>query len=63
MDWADGYEHPAFDGRSRARHEQWLRTVPCPVLRLDSSSAMDELVAAVEEPLTTIEARARPQLP
>jgi adenylate kinase family enzyme len=63
MDWADGYEHPAFDGRSRARHEQWLRTVPCPVLRLDSSSAMDELVAAVEAPLTTIEARARPQLP
>lgn len=47
MDWASGYEDPEFDGRNRARHEEWLSALRCPVLRLDSKRAVDELVADV----------------
>ena len=38
LEWARGYDDPAFEGRSRASHETWLATLECPVLRLDSAS-------------------------
>lgn len=47
MDWASGYEDPHFDGRNRRQHEQWLSTLTCPVLQLDSALPTDELVAEV----------------
>lgn len=46
-EWAAGYDDPAFTGRSRATHEAWLRALDQPVLRLDSSRPVDELVKAV----------------
>lgn len=49
MDWARGYEDPDFDGRNRARHEQWLSALACPVLRLESTRPVSELVTAVSE--------------
>lgn len=48
MDWARQYEDPAFTGRSRARHERWLESVPCPVLRLEGSLPVLDLVAQLE---------------
>lgn len=53
--WAEGYDDPAFDGRSRAEHERWLATAGKPVLRLDSRSTVTELVDAVcsWEPVVT----------
>jgi len=47
LTWARGYDDPHFDGRSRASHEAWLATLPCPVLRLDSSMGRGELRDAV----------------
>jgi adenylate kinase family enzyme len=47
IDWANAYEDPEFNGRSRTRHEQWLSSLPCPVLRLDSARPVDELVSQV----------------
>lgn len=47
MDWASGYEDPDFDGRNRARHERWLDTLTCPVLRLDGTAPVGDLVNAV----------------
>jgi adenylate kinase family enzyme len=43
LSWAAGYDDPTFDGRSRVMHEQWLATLTCPVLRLDSARPVDEL--------------------
>ena len=37
LSWARGYDEPSFQGRSRTRHEDWLATLTCPILRLDSS--------------------------
>lgn len=47
LDWARGYDDPAFDGRSLAAHETWLADRAQPVLRLDSAMGRDELLAAV----------------
>jgi len=45
--WARRYDDPDFDGRSRRVHEEWLATLTCPVLRLDSASPRDEVRDAV----------------
>ena len=45
LDWAARYETAGTDIRSRAMHDQWLGTLPCPVLRLDSQAPVDSLVA------------------
>ena len=47
MEWARGYDDPAFEGRSRAGHEAWLEGLDQPVLRLDSARAPAELRDAV----------------
>jgi adenylate kinase family enzyme len=47
LDWARGYDDPAFDGRSRAGHEEWLAGLPCPVLRLDSVRGPEVLLRDV----------------
>ena len=47
LTWARGYDDPYFEGRSRVTHEEWLATLACPVLRLDSALTCDELRDAV----------------
>ncbi|GAB3300871.1 hypothetical protein EK0264_00130 [Epidermidibacterium keratini] len=47
MAWAQGYDDPTFTGRNLARHEQWLADLSCPVIRLDATGSVDELLAAV----------------
>lgn len=44
MSWAEGYDDPNFAGRNRDRHEQWLSMLSCPILRLDSSLPVADLV-------------------
>src|SRR4051812_1197151 len=44
LEWARGYDDPAFDRRSRAAHEAWLAGLGQPVLRLDSAPSAEELV-------------------
>jgi adenylate kinase family enzyme len=47
LEWARGYDDPAFDGRSRAGHEKWLADRDRTVLRLDSAANPEDLVSAV----------------
>lgn len=47
MKWAASYDTAGPERRSLAAHEQWLETQTSPVLRLDSSLDIDELVAEV----------------
>jgi adenylate kinase family enzyme len=47
LEWASHYEDGTREGRSLARHEAWLAALPCPVLRLDGSRPIAELVAEV----------------
>jgi hypothetical protein len=47
MEWAQSYDTAGPDHRSLVGHEEWLRTVTRPVLRLDSSRPLGDLVADV----------------
>jgi adenylate kinase family enzyme len=44
--WASGYEEGDVS-RTQAKHEAWLAKLPCPVLRLEGSLPLPELVAEV----------------
>lgn len=47
LDWARGYDDPAFTGRSRAGDEQWLAGLSLPVLPLDAGSPTAQLCRAI----------------
>jgi len=47
IEWASQYENDDRASRSLAKHEAWLAELPCPVLRLDGSRQLTELVAEV----------------
>jgi adenylate kinase family enzyme len=47
IEWASHYEDGSREGRSLATHEAWLAALLCPVLRLDGSRPIDDLVAEV----------------
>jgi adenylate kinase family enzyme len=47
IEWASHYEDGDREGRSLAKHQVWLTTLPCPVLRLNGSRPLPELVAEV----------------
>jgi adenylate kinase family enzyme len=47
IEWASHYDDGSREGRNLARDQAWLATLPCPVLRLDGSRPLSELVAEV----------------
>lgn len=56
VEWASHYEDGSREGRNLAKHEAWLASLPCPVLRLDGSSAVEENIAAIVRALPLAEA-------
>jgi adenylate kinase family enzyme len=47
IDWASHYDDGSRDGPHLMRHEAWLATLACPVLRLDGSRPTSDLVREV----------------
>jgi adenylate kinase family enzyme len=47
MAWAERYDTAGMEQRSRARHEQWLDALPCPVLRIEGDTTVADRVARV----------------
>ena len=47
VEWASHYEDGTREGRSLAKHEAWLATLPCPVLRVDGARPVSDLVVNV----------------
>ena len=43
LTWARSYDVHELQGRSRARHEEWLAGLSCPILRLDASHPREAL--------------------
>ncbi|WP_407113505.1 hypothetical protein [Bradyrhizobium sp. LMG 9283] len=44
VEWASHYEAGDREGRSLAKHEAWLAGLPCPVVRVDGSRPLADLV-------------------
>jgi adenylate kinase family enzyme len=51
IEWASQYDGGNREGRSLAMHQAWLAALPCPVLRLDGSRPLAELVAEIRAAL------------
>lgn len=47
LQWAAGYEDGPATMRSRAMHDLWQQKLTCPLLTLDSTRPVEELVEAV----------------
>jgi adenylate kinase family enzyme len=47
IEWASHYDDGTRDGRSLSRHLAWLDNLPCPVLRLDGTRPIADLVDEV----------------
>ena len=47
LDWAAQYDDPAFEGRSKVIHLNWLKKVTAPILTLDGDKPLGEKLAAV----------------
>lgn len=47
IEWAKQYERGYMVGRSRQRHEDWMKTLTCPILRLDGEQSTDALAERV----------------
>ena len=49
MDWAAAYESDRQDLRTRARHEKWMTTLSCPILRLSGMLPTADQMRVVRE--------------
>jgi adenylate kinase family enzyme len=49
IEWAKTYDTGGLNMRSRALHEKWLNGCLCPVIRVDGTKSVDELVEQVME--------------
>jgi adenylate kinase family enzyme len=47
IEWASHYEDGTREGRSRLRHEAWLLTLKCPVIRAAGNRPLEEIVRDV----------------
>lgn len=47
MEWASDYDEGDTTMRSRIRHEEWMKTLPCQVLRFEGDIAVEEKVREV----------------
>jgi hypothetical protein len=45
--WAASYDEGGLDIRSRQRHDQWLSTLPCPILCFEGESTIEEHLAVL----------------
>jgi adenylate kinase family enzyme len=49
LDWAASYDDGDTTMRSMAQHQDWLIRLPCPVLRIEGKSTVENLVQRVLE--------------
>ena len=49
IEWARSYDTNSPPERCRALHEAWFKRLTCPLLRLDGSKPVDELVKQIKE--------------
>ena len=47
IEWASRYDDGSREGRNLGRHQAWLATLPCHVLRLDGDRPLQDLVNEV----------------
>ena len=47
LEWAAQYDDPAFNGRSIKQHEDWMKELHCPVLRIEGDLEIEDKLSFV----------------
>ena len=47
IEWASHYDDATREGRNLARHQAWLATLPCRVMRLEGTRSLHDLVKEI----------------
>ena len=47
IEWATQYDEGFLGGRSKPRHESWMKTLKCPILRIEGSENTQALINMV----------------
>ena len=47
IEWAKTYDTAGTDQRSRAMHEEWFNLLSCPLVRVDGTKLVDELLQEI----------------
>ena len=55
IDYASSYDTGSPPDRCRKLHEQWIESLPCPVLRIDGTRSIDDLAAEIMAEYSKIE--------
>ena len=42
LEWAASYDDGGLDMRSKQRHEEWLSTLPCPIILIEGEYDVEE---------------------
>lgn len=54
LEWASQYDEGVLEGRSKQRHQDWLLSLNCPVIRFDGDFVLDYLVDEALSRLTSL---------
>jgi adenylate kinase family enzyme len=49
LEWANKYENPNFSGRSLNIHEEWIKKIDCPILRLNGLDPLADKINSIIE--------------
>ena len=49
IEWAKRYDVGGMEVRSKVKHEQWLKEIDCPVLRIEGDISIDEKMQRVKQ--------------
>jgi hypothetical protein len=52
IEWAAAYDTGGLDIRSKSRHEEWITTLPCPVVRIEHDRTIQENLKTVLNAIT-----------
>lgn len=49
IEWAGNYDTGSADMRSKAKHDQWQQLLRCPIIEIDGSRDLEEIIRIVKE--------------
>ena len=49
MEWAAQYDKGGIDMRSRILHEEWMKTLPCRLIRFEQPLNAEIMAAQIQE--------------
>lgn len=56
ISWIQKYEDETYDGSSIKKHRNWLKTIKCPILKIEGDTTTEERVSLIKKKVNEISA-------